>query len=70
MKTLINKMTATLSNVVLFVAAAVMAGLGFAVLGALALFALLAMGVALIAAPFAALAHPAEADDAEAPAAA
>lgn len=53
MTNLINKISTALSNTVLFAAAVVMAGLGFAVVGTLALFALLAIGVAMIAAPFA-----------------
>ncbi len=52
MKTLINKMTSAVSNAVLFAAAIVMAGLGFALVGTLALFGVLALGVALLAAPF------------------
>jgi len=54
MTNLINKLTTAISNTVLFAAAIVMAGLGFAVAGTLALFALVAVGVAMIAAPFAA----------------
>ena len=53
MKNLINKITTAVSGVVLFAAAIAMAGLGFAVIATLALFALLAIGVALLAAPFA-----------------
>ncbi|MCK0142768.1 hypothetical protein [Aliiroseovarius sp. F20344] len=53
MNTLINKITAAVSGAVLFVAAIAMAGLGFAVIGALAMFALIGIGIALIAAPFA-----------------
>ena len=62
MTNLINKATAAVSNTVLFAAAVVMAGLGFAVVGTLALFALMAVGVAMIAAPFVSLAQPAPAD--------
>ena len=53
MKNLINKITTAVSGVVLFAAAIAMAGLGFAVIATLALFALIAIGVALLAAPFA-----------------
>ncbi|MEL7345080.1 MAG: hypothetical protein AAFN59_09510 [Pseudomonadota bacterium] len=52
MTNLIKKLSAALSNTVLFAAAIIMAGLGFAVVGTLALFALVAFGIALIAAPF------------------
>lgn len=52
MTNLFNKLSNALSNVVLFTAAVVMAGLGFAVVGALALFALVAVAVAMIASPF------------------
>lgn len=52
MTSLINKFSTAVSSTVLFAAAIVMAGLGFAFLGMLALFALMALGVALIAAPF------------------
>ncbi len=55
MKTLINKITAAVAGAVLFAAAVAMAGLGFMVLGALALFGCLALGLALLAAPFAQL---------------
>ena len=40
------------SNVVMFAAAIVMTGFAFAFVGMLALFGLLAVGVAMIAAPF------------------
>ena len=64
MNTLFNKIASALSGVVVFFAACVMAGIGFAALGILALFALVAVGVALLAAPFAKAEQP-EADDAE-----
>lgn len=64
MKNLITKITTTLSNVVLFASACVMAGLGFAVVATLAFFALMAVGVALLASPFAMAQQP-KADDAE-----
>ena len=53
MKTLINKITNAVSGAVLFAAAVAMAGLGFAVVAILAVFAFFAIGVALLAAPFA-----------------
>jgi membrane protein implicated in regulation of membrane protease activity len=52
MTTLIEKLTSAMSSTVLFIAAVIMAGLGFAVIGTLALFALVAIGVAIIASPF------------------
>ena len=52
MKSLINKIVTAISGVVLFAAAIAMAGLGFAVIASLAFFAICAMGVALLAAPF------------------
>ncbi|WP_371170822.1 hypothetical protein [Aliiroseovarius sp. 2305UL8-7] len=57
MNTLINKITSAVSGAILFVAAIAMAGLGFAAVGVLALFALVGIGIALIAAPFANLAR-------------
>lgn len=60
MTNLMNKLTSALSNTVLFAATVLMAGLGFAVVGTLALFALMAVGVALIAAPF--VAQPSQTD--------
>ncbi len=62
MKNLMNTLTAAVSNTVLFAAAIVMAGLGFAVVGTLALFALMAVGVAMIASPFVASARTDDAD--------
>lgn len=53
MKPLINQLTAAVSGAVLFVAAIAMAGLGFLFLGALALFGFMALGLALLATPFA-----------------
>jgi len=52
MKNLINTITATASNAVLFAAAIAMAALGFVTLGTLAIFAFIALGLALLAAPF------------------
>lgn len=66
MKTLINKATSAISGAVLFAAAVAMAGLGFAVIASLAIFALFAVGVALLAAPFVSMAQQDEAvSDAE-----
>lgn len=62
MTNLMTKLTATVSSTVLFAAAVVMAGLSFAVVGTLALFALMAVGIALIAAPFVKMAEAAPAD--------
>lgn len=62
MTDLMNKFSTALSHTVLFAAAVVMAGIGFAVVGTLALFALMAIGVAMIAAPFIAKHHAADAD--------
>ncbi|MDD9922913.1 MAG: hypothetical protein OXQ92_11640 [Boseongicola sp.] len=56
MTTLINTTKNAVSNVVLFAASALMAGLGIAVIATLAVFAFFAMGIALIAAPFVGLA--------------
>ena len=52
MNTLMQKIGNAVSNTILFAAAIAMAGLGFAVVGTIALFGLMAVGVALIAAPF------------------
>lgn len=62
MTNLINKLSTALSNIFLFAAAVVIAGLGFAVVSTLALFALLAVAVAMIAAPFATLQQPVDAE--------
>ena len=58
MKTLINKLTSTVSDVVLFTAGLVMAGLGLAFVGTLAMFALIAVGIALLVSPFLRLSQP------------
>lgn len=60
MTNLMTRIKSAVSNTVLFAAAIVMAGLGFALMGMLALFALITVGVALIAAPF--VAQRADAD--------
>lgn len=59
MKNLFNKAAATLSGLVLFAFGCVMAGLGLATVSLLALFALFAVGLSLLAAPFAAHVQPA-----------
>ncbi len=53
MTTLINKISTAVSSAVLFAAAIAIAGLGFAVIASLAFFAFLAIGITLLAAPFA-----------------
>lgn len=58
MTNLTNKLTTAASNAVLFTAGLVLAGLGFAIVGSVALFALMAVGVALVAAPFIAQEKP------------
>ena len=58
MTNLLNKLRSALSNTALFGAAIFMAGLGFAVVGTLAQFALMAVGVAMLAAPFVGQAQP------------
>jgi hypothetical protein len=55
MKTLITKAKSIISGGALFACGCVMAGIGLAVMSLLALFALFAVGVALLAAPFVAL---------------
>lgn len=52
MKSFANKLKSVISSAVVFTAACVMAGLGLAVIATLAVFAVLAMGAALISAPF------------------
>ena len=58
MNTIVSKFATTVSSVVLFAAACVMAGLGFATLSVLAVFALVAIGMAMLAAPIMAMAQP------------
>lgn len=62
MTNLINKITSALSNTVLFAAGIAMAGLCFIFLSTMALFAVMAVGVALIASPFVTIAQPEPAD--------
>lgn len=57
MKNLINKATSAVSGVLLFAFGGLMVGLGIATMGMLALFALAALGIAILAAPFVALAQ-------------
>ena len=52
MNTFITKIKTAVSTFVLFAASCVIAGFGFAMIALLAVFAFLAMGVALLAAPF------------------
>ena len=52
MNTLKTKITTAVSTAVLFAAAVVMTGLGFALAAALAIFAFMALAVALVCAPF------------------
>ena len=59
MKSLINKALSAVSTIILFAAGCIMAGLGFAVIAALGVFALIAVGVALLASPFAGSMQPA-----------
>ena len=53
MNTMINKAASAVSGVALFAIGCVMAGMGLAVVSVLALFALVAVGLAIVAAPFA-----------------
>lgn len=62
MKNLINKATSHVSGAALFAFRVVMAGIGLATISVLALLALTAVGVALLAAPFATMAQTREAD--------
>ncbi|GAA0786425.1 hypothetical protein E1180_15335 [Roseibium denhamense] len=57
MKSIIEKTTATFAGAIVVLVGCMMAGLGFTVIAVLALFALAAYGLALIAAPFLAMAH-------------
>lgn len=65
MKPFINKAASLVSGAALFAVGVVMAGLGLAAVSVLALFALCAVGVALLASPLVALAQTREtgADD-------
>jgi hypothetical protein len=62
MKNLINKATSLMSGAALFAFGVVMAGIGLATISVLALLALTAVGMALLAAPFAAMAQTSEVD--------
>lgn len=64
MKNLINKATSLVSGAALFAFGVIMAGMGLATISVLALLALSAVGMALLAAPFAAMAQTSE-DDAQ-----
>ena len=65
MKTLINKAASIVTSVVLFAFGCVIAGLGLAAMSVLVLFAMSAVGVALLASPIVAMAQASEtnADD-------
>lgn len=67
MTTLLNKITQTVSSFALFCIGGVMALIGFATIMTLALFAMLAAGVALLAAPFVVRAAQREDDTVDAP---
>lgn len=60
MNTLTNKTKSAVSTIALFAIGSVMAVLGFAVMGSLALFAVFAIGLALLAAPFVGMAQQSE----------
>ena len=58
MNTLITKTKSALSAAALFTIGATMAGLGLATVGVLALLGLVAIGAAMLTAPFLAMAQP------------
>ncbi len=58
MKDLPKKVASTVSGIVLFCVGCAMAGLGLTVIAFLAMFAIAAAGLAVLAAPFVALAQP------------
>ena len=62
MNTLITKAKSTLSAAALFIFGVVMAGLGLATVGLLAVFALIAIGMAMLTAPFLAMTQSDEKD--------
>lgn len=62
MTNLINKLKSAVSTAVLFAAAIFMVGLGFAFIGTIALFGLVAVGVAMIASVFVTAPVPASTD--------
>ncbi len=57
MKNLMNSIASAVSGAALFAFGCVMVGLGFAAVSTLALFALAAVGVAMLAYPFVAMAQ-------------
>ena len=71
MKSILEKTTATFAGAIVVLVGCVMAGLGFTVIAFLAMFALAAYGLALIAAPFLAMAQkqaePSEPQDIDLP---
>ncbi len=62
MNTLITKTKSAIATAALFTFGAVMAGFGLATVGVLALFALVALGLAMLAAPFLTMSQPADED--------
>lgn len=62
MNTLIDTFKSAVSTAVLFMAGLFTVGLGFAFVGTIALFGLVAVGIALVAAPFVAPRVPASGD--------
>lgn len=62
MKNLINTITSTVAGFGLFCVACVMAGIGLAVVGLLAMFAIAAAGLALLATPLLTFLQPRDAD--------
>lgn len=65
MKTILDKIAASATAAIVFFVSIVMAGLGFAVMGILALFALASFGLAMIIAPFVAKQEKHDVEDAE-----
>ncbi|WP_299700366.1 hypothetical protein [uncultured Tateyamaria sp.] len=66
MNALITKTKSALSAAALFAFGAAMAGLGLAAVSLLAIFALVAIGAAILATPFLAITQPTEEDTAAA----
>ena len=58
MENVINKITTALSSVALFALGGLIAGLGLATIGVLAIFAFFAVGISLLAAPFVTMQTP------------
>ena len=70
MKNLLNKVAGAASGAIVFAAACVMAGLGFAVVATLAVFGFIALATAVLVSPFIAMAQPNDDDAQDAKAAA